>query len=580
MLSRFAAPAASLILLAVLAVPVLLVGLGRTDLSGDEALYAATVDRMLATGSWLTPPGEHGPFLEKPPLKLWLVAAAMRARILPSHTEAGYRGLDPFLGLLALTYVWLIGRRVAGAAAGLVAAGLLLTHFAFVYVQGLRAGTMESLLVLACCGGIHHLLAWLEPRGRPIHAFAFAGWCAAGFMAKFVAIGFLPVIALIAVLLTAHWRRRVAEERRTAVLAGATALAAVAPWFALQHARYGALFWTQLSLHVIDRAAGHVDARHLRPWWFYLAELREGWRPVWPWVLAGAVVIAARTLRTAWPHGKVLLLWGVLPTLVLSLSRSKLRHYLHPFEPAFALWAGVGFSVGLRLCREAGRWTADRLRGRRGLPAFAIAMLALGLVALGVALVVMVIGPVEARVWTVSLRSSRVERPLLIAAVALLLWRGRWGGALFVLLAAGLWNDVSAPYHLARQYAEREHRPLGKLTACLCDASGGRCPPIYVHLAPGDELAHEIRFYPGRAGYTIAKPSQRVQRVARRLKDAEVPRPVVLSWPAYSEVAARVRRWPPEAQAGLAKVPLPELGLYLLLPPPYAQCATAAFRVD
>src|SRR6185503_19021834 len=124
----------------------------------------------------------------------------------------------------------------------------------------------------------------------------------------------------------------------------------------------------------------------------------------------------ARTLRRGWPAGKVLILWALLPTVVLSLSRSKLRHYLHPFEPAFALWAGVALGAGLRLCRDGGRWIAARLRGAPGLRTLAVFLVAVGVIALGVALVVAVVGPVEARLGTLSVRTSRIERPLLVGA--------------------------------------------------------------------------------------------------------------------------------------------------------------------
>ena len=54
----------------------LFVGLGRTDVENDEAIYSYAVDGILATGDWLNPPlspHQDWTFLEKPPLKFWLV---------------------------------------------------------------------------------------------------------------------------------------------------------------------------------------------------------------------------------------------------------------------------------------------------------------------------------------------------------------------------------------------------------------------------------------------------------------------------------------------------------------------------
>ena len=55
----------------------LFTGLGKPDLETDEAIYSFAVDRILEIGDWLEPkssPSETDVFLEKPPLKFWLVA--------------------------------------------------------------------------------------------------------------------------------------------------------------------------------------------------------------------------------------------------------------------------------------------------------------------------------------------------------------------------------------------------------------------------------------------------------------------------------------------------------------------------
>ena len=68
-------------------------GLGRGDLRGDEGIYSFGVDRILESGDWLAPkssPHEDDAFLEKPPLKFWIVAAPIALGILP-HDEFGLR---------------------------------------------------------------------------------------------------------------------------------------------------------------------------------------------------------------------------------------------------------------------------------------------------------------------------------------------------------------------------------------------------------------------------------------------------------------------------------------------------------
>src|SRR5438128_1865294 len=71
----------------------LFAGLGRTDMENDEAIYSYSVERMLALHDWLTPraiyDGADRPFLEKPPLKIWVVAAGQLAGL--PRDESGLR---------------------------------------------------------------------------------------------------------------------------------------------------------------------------------------------------------------------------------------------------------------------------------------------------------------------------------------------------------------------------------------------------------------------------------------------------------------------------------------------------------
>ena len=70
----------------------LFLGLRSLDLETDEAIYSFAVDRILEVGEWLQPkssPSETAVFLEKPPLKFWVVAAPDRksTRLNSSHIQ-------------------------------------------------------------------------------------------------------------------------------------------------------------------------------------------------------------------------------------------------------------------------------------------------------------------------------------------------------------------------------------------------------------------------------------------------------------------------------------------------------------
>lgn len=61
-----------------------------------KAIYSFGADRILEIGDWLAPrssPREDAVFLEKPPLKFWIVAAPIQLGLLP-HNEFGIRFWD------------------------------------------------------------------------------------------------------------------------------------------------------------------------------------------------------------------------------------------------------------------------------------------------------------------------------------------------------------------------------------------------------------------------------------------------------------------------------------------------------
>ena len=191
----------------------LLVGLGQPDLETDEAIYSFAVDRILVDGEWLEPkssPSTATVFLEKPPLKFWMVAAPIKAGLLP-HDEFGLRLVDVVLSSLAFVYVLAIGNILAGPACGLVAVLLLFIHWPLVFVHGLRTNNMEASLVLSYCAGVYHVLRWSaldDPRARRTHAVWATLAFVLGFMTKFVAALFLPFTLGLVVLSSARVRSR------------------------------------------------------------------------------------------------------------------------------------------------------------------------------------------------------------------------------------------------------------------------------------------------------------------------------------------------------------------------------------
>jgi 4-amino-4-deoxy-L-arabinose transferase-like glycosyltransferase len=550
--------------LVALAVP-LFEGLGRTDLEGDEAIYAGVVERMIAGGPWLSPPDENGPFLEKPPLRFWIVAAVMEAGLL-RPTEGGHRAVDAMFGAAALLYTFLVARRLGGLAAGVGAVFFAVTQRQFLFVHGLRSGTMEPLLVLAYCGAAAHLLFWAEG-GRRAHALAVACFLAAGILAKFVAAVPLVLVLLLAVALQPSWRRRAVADRRAWVAAIALCAALSVPWFAYLTVRHGHAIWEfMLGLHVFARVASYVDPAHVQPWWYYLHFLARGLPDSWGYLAAGGLALAWRAWKGRAPGAALVALWAAVPVLLFSLSTSKLGHYVFPAVPALAVIAGQAFALVVAVLRGAAAAAAPPERART--VALAVAALAL--------LAAIFVG-VEMR-GSIAFR-GRIYGPaspapaVLVALAAVVASVGGWRVCAGLFALAWIAADVEYGYQKALVRARARGRHLGGLADCVRARLGGRPAAFHVHAERG--LGRDEKYYFRRVGLE-EDPEGDLQRLESRVRDPAEP--VVITVAQYRRLVARMARWADEEHARTSVALLPHRDLVVFLPGDLRPCAAAARR--
>jgi 4-amino-4-deoxy-L-arabinose transferase-like glycosyltransferase len=584
------------LLLAAFCLP-LFFGLGRTDLENDEAIYSYAVESILATGEWLSPrisPFPEDVFLEKPPLKFWIVAAPIRAGLLP-FDEFGLRVWDAVFGSIAFVYVFLIGRRLAGWICGAMALLVLSGHDPLLFTHGLRSNNMDAALFLAYCGGIYHYLVLMADAAAPLrwrHLAAFTAYFCLGFMTKFVAAFFLPIIlAAAAVLLPAH-RRQLAADWHHWMVAGLLAMAAILPWFIYQSVQEGWGLWQVIfGEHVYARFTDTVDPAHRMPWDFYLSaawyELgRSG--SAW-WVVFGLIVLAVQAVRRRRAGELVVLLWLLLPVCLISLGTSKLYHYVYPYLPPLALAAGYGLAwlvtlvAGVAANRTAGvrGWFATR-RARVARPVtpggawvtvWQPVFVALMVLAFTLALLAL-IEPVRVTIGGQTLfRNHSALRPLLAALVfAWLAGFGRLSAVVVAVLAVSLLVPTPMQGYRANlgRLAETSH-PLRTLGECLrrVDASKrARGEAVFEPYAPlRDAYLHSYFFYLRGSGSFEALDERRLREAAFTPGQE---RPVLVDAGDYVAFLARVA--PP--------APLPEglsrPGLVMLLPGEYATCRSAA----
>ena len=582
-----------LVLVGVLFCLPLFVGLGRTDLQGDEAIYSFGADVMVAAGDWLTPkscPWENVAFLEKPPLKFWIVAAPIQLGFLPDN-EFGLRFWDAAFGSAAFLYLFAIGRRIGGSICGVIAVLMLFVHRPLLFEHGLRSNNMEASLVLAYCSGIYHFQKWRtsseDARGR-LHVFAASLYFVLAFMTKFVAALFLPVIIAAALVLNRNDRSRLAQRWRVWFAAAALAGLLIVPWFAYQHLRFGLLFWESLfGAAVYERFTSYLDPTHVQPWHFYFSTI---WSELAAsqtllWTLGGLGLIFWRTMRTGWSEGATILLWFGLPLGLISLGTSKLYHYAYPFLPPLALAAGYLASLALRALVRVLSWLNGRLdrflpraaRDALGLPAVRGVLLVIIAASGLIVAATFVLGPIKIALWgEVLLRASSPYRVLPIVVLAFIFCR-RAGGPLAMMVALLILAAMlpTSAYRRDLSQVTVERHPLRSLRDCVRQVSASNVdaagrPPVYVE---DGNVSHPAAFYLRTLGrWSPETPSDSNVFTSVHLK----PRPVLLTasrFQALEGAGADRRR--------LADVPaVPVMGEVLLLPGPYGACALDYVRAQ
>jgi 4-amino-4-deoxy-L-arabinose transferase-like glycosyltransferase len=324
-------------------------GIGRYPLSdNNEGLYAAIGADMLRTGHFMVPQLAGLPYIEKPPLLYWLLAAsfavfgenAFAARLVPATAALATAAV-----LFWLLRVCALAReaRVAVLVFGTSFGAVLLAHillFDMLLVFG---------LTLTLAGVAYSYLGQGEPQWSL--RLAAVGLGLAILAKGFVAAVLVGMIVLVTQALDRKWRvrwsSRVAEPWAAAILA-----ALVIPWHVLATMHQNGFAWFYFINEHVLRFIGSREPRdfHHGHWYFYLPRLLIALVP-WVWLTPALVSSGSRPGSEAMRRlERVLLVWAFVPLLFFSLSEAKADYYIIVSLPPLAAW------IALRIC-AAPRWS-------------------------------------------------------------------------------------------------------------------------------------------------------------------------------------------------------------------------------
>lgn len=344
---RHLAPVALILLLGLL--PAAFSRHARMFFSPDETSYTEVTLEMMQGGDPLVPRLGGHPWLEKPPLAYWLLAASF------ALFGFGFPAAAALNAALTLLTAWLVAVH-AGAQdrrAGTLAAVIYLTMF-LPAVTAATALTDPALTLFTTAALVTYLRGG---RGSAALGGVFLG------LAVLTKGPVAPLVVVPALLAAAVATRRAAGFRRVAVAAGVAA-GVTLPWLVVLVRRglLPQLLDEFLGKQVMSRV---VDAWAIAtPWWYYLPVL---WVMAFPWGTHLALAPAgwrtgASQLRRRDPVFLAEMAAVVVPLLAFSVAHNKLPHYLLPVLPWLACGVGRAFST---------RWDAPPARAARTLAAVA-----------------------------------------------------------------------------------------------------------------------------------------------------------------------------------------------------------------
>ncbi|RMU94351.1 Glycosyl transferase protein [Pseudomonas coronafaciens pv. coronafaciens] len=331
--------------------------LGNHQLQNStEPRVAGIAMEMQLSGNWVTPTLNRQPFLEKPPLSVWLDATAIR---LFGATPWSVRLASAFAGLLGVLLLYTMLRRFGRPAPVAWMAAFILATQASFWSNARQVGE-DALLALGVSTALlafFHVSHHSRNHRRALGMWLlFAVGVAVATMSKGVLGLAMPGVVIFAWLVCESVQRRRVVPARWLLPATFTALALVPllVWLYFLYGQGGVpLLKEVLWTNSVGRFSGSFEeAGHYEPFYYYLTKLPEAFLPWNILVYLGLWHFRKQLLANR--YLLFLSLWLAAQFLLLTLASSKRMVYLMSLAPAAAVIAAeYAFVLGERLQRRS-----------------------------------------------------------------------------------------------------------------------------------------------------------------------------------------------------------------------------------
>ncbi len=290
----------------------------------DESIYAEVAKEMLTQHSWWTLSWNFQPWVDKPPLFMWLTALLYRCF---GVSETTSRMVGVLCGVATIWLTFEIGRRLMGDWGGFTAAFILLTNGYFIYASRFEAINVPLVFcfTLAAYGYLRVL------QGESHWWYAVGAATGLAIMLKSAAGLAIPISLGLALLLDRRLGTiRTREVGNSAILACAIAL----PWHVLMVIGHGRWFVNGYLGSIFARMRGAESLA--KPAYFYL------WAYWHEFGFLALVALLGLLLHLKGQRNtSIVISIALVVTFSFSLIGSKLVAYVLPAFPFISLLAAM-----------------------------------------------------------------------------------------------------------------------------------------------------------------------------------------------------------------------------------------------
>ncbi|MFQ2890639.1 ArnT family glycosyltransferase [Aeromonas caviae] len=325
--------------LLLIALVVLGAGLGLRDpWPADEPRFALIAKEMVESGQWLFPMRGGEIYPDKPPMFMWGIAIGY---LLTGSIKVAFLLPSLLAGLLTITLVWDMGRRLWNPSVGFLAGLLLL--FTVQFTLQAKTAQIDALVTFFITLGVYGFVRFLLCGGG--WRWYWLGWFAAGLGVITKGVGVLALLVLLPALWTHRAQIRAAPlSAWLKALLGPLAMAlAMSLWLvpmleAVTRSGDPLLLAYRDNILLRQTVTRYTSAwHHVKPFWYYFTSvIPPFWLPLsllLPWL-----VVAWRKAIQGQDRRIILLLgYLVLVILFFSASPGKRGVYVTPGTPALAL---------------------------------------------------------------------------------------------------------------------------------------------------------------------------------------------------------------------------------------------------